>query len=254
MSFLYLPFAFIVGIVGGLLNLSASSGLTWVGPQGLLVGTSAIYYGFVLFLFLGISGFLVRSILGWEPRANFAGKTSRLVMASLVLLSFIFVGSRFEFHANLIRAIVCSIELIMQVRLYKWPVSQKLAAYSLWLSLWMIIAGLWVVVIFDPLYWIDLFHATYLGGVGLGTLAIASRVVLNHSGYSQLLQGPIYKPFAWVVCLLFLSLVTRSSAGFLPDTYYNHLNYAGIFWIFGVLIWTFAIMKKSFAKKRGISR
>ena len=250
MSFVYLPFAFGIGIAGGLVNLLALSELSWVNPKWLLIGTHAIYYGFTLFLFLGISGFLVRSILGWEPRASFVGNFWRLVMATLILLSFAFVGSRFEFYANLVRAILCSVELIMQVQLYKKPISQKLAAYSLWLSLWMIVLGLWLLVFLDPLYRVDLFHATYLGGVALGTLAIASRVVLSHSGYSELLQGKIFKPFAWVVCLLFLALVTRSVAGFLPDIYYQHLNYAGLFWIVGILIWTFAILKKAFIKKK----
>lgn len=253
MSFVYLPFSFVIGVAGSLINLLVLIGPVWVNPHWLLVGTHAIYYGFILFLFLGISGFLVRSIMGWDPRASFVTKIWRLVMATLILLSFAFVGSRFEFYANLVRALLCSVELIMQVRLYKWPVSQKLAAYCLWLSLWMIVVGLWTLVFLDPLYRVDLFHATYLGGVGLGTLAIASRVVLSHSGYSELLQGRIYKPFAWVKCLLFLSLITRSTAGFLPDIYYKHLNYAGLFWTFGILIWVFVILKKAFVKKKAPS-
>lgn len=249
MSFVYLPFAIVVGIVGIVLNLLAMSGLSWANPQWLLLGTHAIYYGFILFLFLGISGFLVRSILGWEPRASFVSRSWRLVMAIVILLSFCFVGTRFEFVANLVRAILVSVELIFQVRLYKKPISRKLAAYSLWLALWMMIIGLWILAFVDVTYRVDLFHLTYLGGAALGTLAIASRVVLNHSGYSELLEGKIYKPFAAVMGLLLLALATRVAAAFLPEIYYRHLNYAGLFWALAVVIWIWTILKKAFRKK-----
>lgn len=254
LSFIYLPFAMGMGVVGSVLNLLSVSRMAWTNPQWIILGTNMIYYGFILFLFLGISGFLVRSIMGWEPRENFVGLRWRVFMASLIFLSFCFSATRYAQACHVVRAIMVSVELIFQVRLYKMPVSLKLAANTLWVSLWMLISGLWVLVLVDVNLRVDFFHATYLGGAAIGTLAIGTRVVLSHSGYAELLQGKIYKPFAVMVLLLLLALSTRAAAVFMPNDYYQHLNYASLCWGLGCLMWFWFILLKTFRIKKAISK
>lgn len=88
---------------------------------------------------------------------------------------------------------------------------------------------------------IALDHILYVGGFGLITMIVATRVIFGHSG-----QGHQFNRWnkALVICvgLILLGMATRVSADFLPRVRNSHHVYATICWVAVSIIWGIAIL------------
>jgi uncharacterized protein involved in response to NO len=73
----------------------------------------------------------------------------------------------------------------------------------------MIGAGLWAAALL-PRHEIAAMHVLLIGGYGLLTIAIASRVVVTHGGHAPEREGKLVTP--WRAALLALALAARIAA------------------------------------------
>lgn len=114
--------------------------------------------------------------------------------------------------------------------------------WSLYLSAWFINAGFMLFALqteHNNLSILTL-HLFTVGGIGLITLSMMSRVALGHTGRD------IRKPSSWVkvafVCLI-ASLMFRVLAPMMTDQFYTlWLLVAAVFWVLGFAIYTVIYM------------
>jgi uncharacterized protein involved in response to NO len=92
-----------------------------------------------------------------------------------------------------------------------------------------------------PTYTIALEHIVFMGGFGLITMAVGSRVMLGHSGNRSLGQR-IDWTMRVALWLILLGLATRVSADFIPKVMISHYIYAAICWVGASLLWAAHIM------------
>lgn len=88
-------------------------------------------------------------------------------------------------------------------------------------------------------------HMLYIGGFGLITMIVATRVIFGHSGQGHLFKRWI-KPLIACTGLLLLGMATRVSADFLAhindQIKMTHHNYAAYCWIAVSILWGIAIL------------
>jgi hypothetical protein len=131
-----------------------------------------------------------------------------------------------------------------QIKIHRRSPSGKLTARALQVALWLLVVGMWLPVFASAQYSIGLMHFILVGGFALSTFSVATRVILSHCGYGQILNGS-YKPFSLAVGFMLFGVFMRVSADFIPQVYEHHLAYAGLFWLVGLSIWTVAILGKA---------
>ena len=94
-----------------------------------------------------------------------------------------------------------------------------------------------------PIYRIPLSHLLYMGGFGLLTIVIATRVIYGHAGVGvRLKRGP-----KWMICVIVILLIgaaTRMSAEFWPRILISHHVYAALCWIGAAVVWAIAAFPK----------
>lgn len=145
-------------------------------------------------------------------------------------------------------AIICAaIFLLNGYRLLGWHTQgiwQKPLLWSLYVSLWLINFGFLLCALQSlvniPPTW--LLHFFTIGGIGLITLAMMSRVSLGHTG-RNIHQPPILIQVAFM--LIVLSLVFRFFLPLFAAEYYVWwVNVSGAFWIaaFAIFVYAYAAM------------
>ena len=67
-------------------------------------------------------------------------------------------------------------------------------------------------------------------------LMVGTRVMLGHAGQSALMQRWL-KPVVWMVVLVIITVLTRVTADFMPESMASHRIYAAFSWVLGVLGW-----------------
>ncbi|HSA59114.1 MAG TPA: NnrS family protein [bacterium] len=217
------------------------------------LGRLFLYEGFQLLLILGVGIFLIPNLLGHptctppvtmgiRPRDAKPLPFFRLVPAPLWAVSAILIGSfALEVWVSAVAAIAIRAAVFTLVSFHDWkihrfPLVRSTMAWSLWISCWLLLLGLWLPAAF-PSYAVHVRHLTYVGGFGLMTLAVATRVTLAHGGHDLALERTS-RFFKAAVALILLATVTRSIARLLPEAaYWNHLLFAAWAWIAGLVAW-----------------
>lgn len=235
-------------VIGGLLALvldpveSAPQLVRW---QHLLS-----YQGFLLLPVAGISPFLLPRFFQQSPREDFpesrsppsgwwfaAGRAGGVGI--LILLSFGVEASGWPTAGMGIRAATLALWLAYEV---PWARARKPGAVAgvLRLALVLIPAGLLLTAL-RPSYRVALLHVTLMGGLGLLTLVVATRVVMGHGGQLEVLQGP--NRWLWgVASLVVLAVTTRVSADFLPRIQASHYIHAALLWAAALAWWSFRVL------------
>jgi len=263
-NFVFIPIGLLHGFLGSALAFLAQIGLlkSDVGS----VGEQMVFQGMFLSLIMGIGGFLAPRLMGHEPfdllkigreksaQSPFTNPFSLLFLAAGVLLFITFFLELTEWKelALIIRALDVSLVLVVTTRMWKLPQNKDRYVYALWISLWMVVLGLWMAAIF-PAYRIAVLHILFIGGFSLMTLAVGTRVVLSHSGFSELLETRM--PVLLIVIMTFLTAVmARAGADLAPRTYFLHLAIASGVWLVGSIAWAIYIFPKLFFEPAGEER
>jgi uncharacterized protein involved in response to NO len=105
-----------------------------------------------------------------------------------------------------------------------------------WLSAWLIPAGLLAVAAF-PDYRIEALHVVFVGGFGLLSFAVATHVTLGHSGREAEQAGRPW-PVIMFAALFVAAMALRVSAVLSPQRYFGWLGAGAALWLAGALVWT----------------
>lgn len=230
-SFVWIGFAILYAALGGIGS--------WFSPTSLF--TSFLTQGFMTSLFLGVGGKLIPVLTGVSGGVIVEKKYSRYEMKIHALLAALFfVGLYFQHVLGLIqwgmtlKAIVLFVEIGFLWKLYKTP-SRSSRAYLLWIAAWLLPTTQGLSVPF-PTWNLHIEHIMFIGTFLVGTIAVASHVIVSHQRLDQslLIRG---RPLGVIGVLLFLAGLTRVIAPFL--SYEKHLGYAGLVAVSALLYWGF---------------
>jgi uncharacterized protein involved in response to NO len=107
-------------------------------------------------------------------------------------------------------------------------------------ALILMIAGL-VFPAFWPEQRLAGLHVVFLGGFTLITFAVATRVVLGHSGNSDRFTTTI-RPLGFAALLLVIAVILRAVGDFLPLQRLQFLNWASYLWMLAAVVWAVRIL------------
>ncbi|MGH1468462.1 MAG: NnrS family protein [Bdellovibrionales bacterium] len=248
-TFIFVGAALLMGVMGTFLIIEG--GLV-------LFGKALFFQGMVLGLILGVGGRLVPGILGWveivlAQRNRYENQESFLKAVPLenYLGVALFVMSFFaEFFLSpelgrVMRALVVLYIALRYWRLPFLPPKKTVHTFLLWLSCWSVLIGTLAYCLYPSL---NTLHLVYIGGFGLITMMVATRVTLAHGDLGLSLESKVF-PLGVVGFCILLAGVTRASVSVVPDSYVEHLNYSALTWILGMLVWGLVFIPKMFQVK-----
>lgn len=242
-EFLLVAVGLALGLAGGLVSLGVAAGL-FPEPSPRF-GLHMISLGMVLSLVLGVGGLLVPTFSSMKeplvipglarphertPRRALYSMIAVLLIAALLLEA---VG-RPRAGAS-IRALAGAVVLLWVWKIFQLPGVRDLLSYCLWTAGWMICVGLGASALF-PTRALVAHHFIFIGGFGLLTLGIGTRVVIRHGRHPIAAEGRALT--AGVVGSLGLALLARVCAELAPRAYLALLGASGLFWILAWVGWT----------------
>lgn len=255
-EFVFVLFGLLHGFAGAEMQMLYWAGIA--GPYWCQLGLLMIYQGMFLCLVMGIGGFLAPRLMGHEglpiiSTGMLKGLDRGLLRvfthaaAALALFaSFVLEASGYAAPGKILRAAVVSAELLWTTKCFRFPAVKDHYVVFLWVSLWMVIVGLWAQVLI-PLHRIAALHILFIGGFSLMTLSIATRVTLSHCDYGGLLDKPLWAVLTFGFFFL-AAMAMRFYADFIPMAYFHHLAAAAVLWMIGGIAWFVFFVPKMFRK------
>lgn len=217
------------------------------------VSQNMLYQGFLLCLVLGIGTFLAPRIMGIPAHAPFADSRTpppgwwksmffHTALGLVVLASFILEFWEYRSFSEILRAIVGSWVLWSRMKVQEKIRADGFLSRAMKLSLVLMLLGLWVLP-FSGGHRVAALHIIFIGGFGLITFVVATRVTLGHSGFEHLFRAPLANLVTTSVLFL-IALVLRIFADVKPEYYFQSLAFAGIAWVLGVVNWALSYFQK----------
>jgi uncharacterized protein involved in response to NO len=251
-SFALVAFGFLNAIIGTVLLLVSAMGNGF--PGGAHLGSLLLNQGFVLYLVLGIGGFLLPRFLilpakpelpdtpelsaPWMRRALFAAGIGAALLASFVIEAFTAAPR----VAGVVRLVATAVFLGAEIPAHLSAAPPVTITRNLRLALVLLVLGLLLPVLW-PWQRLAGLHLVFIGGFTLITFTVATRVVLGHSGQGHLFAQPL--PFLRsAAALLLIAAVLRVIGDFLPAARGTLLNLASYFWMLAAAIWSWRVLPK----------
>lgn len=248
-GFVLMPFAFACALAGlALQNVSARRELD---PAWELLGRLWAYHGFILLCILGAGGFLLPRFLGLGVREKFdtaktptpawarscasAALTGLLLTGTYPLEAFGWSPLAALLRAGLIVAYLWSV-MPFERLIWSWNGVQWLLVTGLvCIPLGILAAGFW------PGWRVGLSHLELLGGFGLITMAVATRVVFGHSGQRAKLER-FHPTLTAAAGLMLIGMITRITGDLVPSTMASHYLYGALCWAGGLILWAVCVL------------
>ncbi len=218
-------------------------------------GKLFFYDAMVMAFIIGIGGRLIPGILGFveivkEQREVYEKPVPFLkvipidikICLVVFILSLIFEGIGLDRIGYVLRALVITFFSFRYWRLHERVETGKWHGRILKLSCWMLLLPSWLLCFFvaDAIH---VKHLIYIGSYCLMTLMVASRVVMAHG--SEGLEIEFRKlPYLLIGFLVVFAGFTRATAIMMPDSYENHLGYAGILLFVAGVVWVVFFFKR----------
>jgi uncharacterized protein involved in response to NO len=241
-EFLFAALAMVLGLVGGVLLLGSSTGW-WIEPQPRF-GIRLVSLGFVLPLVLGLGALLVPTFSGMRDpmkipglaRAHQRGPRFALYLPLAIALAAAFVAEALGHPAwgAWLRAAAAAAILLLSWKVWRPPGRGDVPALCLWGSGWMTLAGLLLAAAW-PNHALAGEHTVFIGGFGLLTLGIATRVIVSHGGHPLALEARALGPGIAVAVLVALAL--RLAAEAIPARMVPLLGWSGAAWVIAWAWW-----------------
>lgn len=210
-----------------------------------------LFQGFLLFPILGIGAFLFPRFFGmlnlhdfdesrslppgWISRAIFAG-----VCGMVVLIGFVLEARGLLRAGPLVRLLGAGIYFGREVPFFRTFRKHGTLGVCLGTALLLLMTGMLCQALF-PQYAKSMEHIVLMGGFGLLTTTVATRVILGHSGQSDRFKVRI-PALLIMMSLVIFALATRISADLFPNVVISHQVYAALIWIIAVGIWAIGIL------------
>ena len=242
-EFLFVGLGLVLGLAGGVVQLGAA--LRWWQEPTYRLGLHLVSLGMVLALVLGVGTLLVPVFAGIRSPLvipGVAGAHDRrgrrplyAALAATLALSFVAEGAGFERLGQLLRALVATVFVTAVWKLVRLPGRRALGAWAMWASGWLVVLGLWLAAA-SLAHAVAFHHLVFVGGYGLLTLAIGTRVVVGHGRYPVTDESRVLT--ALVVTAVALALAVRVAADWLPARAQPHaLATSATLWIIAWLAW-----------------
>jgi len=237
-----------LGLLAGALGALVTAGVAWeIAPAAWdLAGKRMLTEGMVLLLVLGVGGFLGPRLLGFAalPSPGQSQGGSPLPWAAAGFTILISVPAEYLFDLGwmaIVRAAVVTAVVVPTLQLWRAPAVRTTLSWTVWIAHWVIVAGVWHVA-FAPRYRADFLHMLFVGGFSLLILAVATRVTLSHGGKDLTLEQRSW-PLRIGLTLGLIAMLARIGAPFATASYFEHLAFAALLWMAGVLCWGSAIAR-----------
>jgi len=204
-----------------------------------------LYQAFVLLPILGVGSFFFPMVLGVKKEEIKGVKAWRLKAGESIVVGLLIILTYWvEVHSQQramawTRFLICFIWLTKESGWLRRTQTKGVMAHSLRAGIVCLLGGMVAVAVLEQ-HRIALEHTLYIGGFGLITMIVATRVIYGHSGQGAKFQRWI-KPLAACVALLLLAMATRVSADFMPAIRTTHHTYAAISWVVVSAIWALAV-------------
>jgi uncharacterized protein involved in response to NO len=241
-EFLFVGLGLMLGLAGGIATLADAAG--WRAEPVPGFGLRMASLGMVLSMVLGVGGLLVPTFTGVrQPLVieHVAGPHQRAgrrvfygALAALFLFAFALESRGQRVAGAVVRAVAATPLLLMVWKLGRAPARRDLFSATLRGAGWCVFTGLWIAALL-PRYTLAGYHVVFVGGFGLLTMGIATRVVVAHGGHGMDHERRLLTP--WSAGALVLALVTRVAGELLPDWYFPLLGASGVLWSVGWLLW-----------------
>ena len=242
-----------LGLLAGALGALMTAGVAWeIAPAAWdLAGKRMLTEGMVLLLVLGVGGFLGPRLLGFAalPSPGQSHGGSPLPWAAAGFTIFISVPAEYGFDLPwmaIVRAAVVTAVVVPTLQLWRAPAVRTTLSWTVWIAHWVIVAGVWHVAL-APRYRADFLHMLFVGGFSLLILAVATRVTLSHGGKDPTLEQRSW-PLRIGLTLGLIAMLARIGAPFATASYFEHLAFAALLWMAGVLCWGSAIARWLYAE------
>ncbi len=240
-EFLFVGVGLALGLAGGALQFAAATG-AWHGPSPRLA-VQLVSLGMMLALVLGVGSMLVPVFAGMRdplllpgiaaPHERPRRRRFYVTLASLLALSFGADAFTVPAVGASVRFAVAATLGLLGWKLWRRPGRPTLAAWTLWISGWLMLAGLALAAVL-PGRAVAFHHVVFIGGYGLLTLAIGARVVTGHGRHPVAEEARMVTPA--VVALVAAAIVLRVAAEFAPRAPHWLAGSAAL-WILAWLRW-----------------
>ncbi len=213
---------------------------------GFLFSQRLLYQAFILLPLLGVGSFMFPMILETEDKGKLSGKAWRRraylawIAGVLIIGSYWFEVMGYTRAMSGCRFIIAGLWFASECNCLRWKVGRGVMAQSLRAGIGCVLLALLAVALVNKQK-VALDHILYIGGFGLVTMIVATRVIFGHSGQGDKFKRWI-KPLVVCVALLLLGMATRVSADFIPVMRISHHVYAAICWVVVSVIWGIAIL------------
>lgn len=245
-EFLFVGVGLALGLAGGALLLAETRGAIPGLPPGF--AERLLSLEMVLSLVTGVGSLLVPTFAGLrQPLAipAVAGphqRRGRRRLYAMAVLGFLGafaaeVGGRPGVGMTL-RALTATVMVAWVWKLYRLPRSD-VPAFALWGSGWFVPAGLWAAAVF-PASAIAALHLTFIGGFGMLTLGVGTRVVVAHGNHPMAAERRVLD--GSIVTLVLLALTLRLGAELTPATPLPALASSGLAWLAALGLWGFRVL------------
>jgi|RhiMethySRZTD1v2_1073278.scaffolds.fasta_scaffold11091_5 uncharacterized protein involved in response to NO len=268
-TFVFVGLGLMAGLAASVIN--AASALTWISPAWQLPGKRLLTEGMVLLLVLGVGGFLGPRLLGFAQLPNFQNleklsdrkavswllkwRSGFNAVCGLFLVASVVVeyGWNYTFVVWL-RAVITTAVALVNVQPWRLPTTRTTLAWCVWVAHWLLIASLWLVAVFENNH-IDFLHVMFMGAFTLLILAVGTRVVLSHGGYTLTEERRSW-PLRIGLTATLIAISARLSAiiASTPHSYFSHLAWAAIVWIAGIGLWGIYLFRRIWIHQRGTER
>jgi len=217
-----------------------------LSPWTYLFGKNLLHQAFILFPVLGVGAYLLPRMAGL-PNRHLIPKSSTLSPAwirralfmvacgMILLISFAIEAAGHFRPAYTLRALIVIFCLLSEVPLFRVRRIQGSIPWALIISVISIMTGLVCIAVW-PAWQKAMIHIVFISGYGLLILNIAARVILGHSGHTELIYARS-TTVKWIIGLVLLAMATRVSADLLPRMQLSHYAYASITWAIVTLLW-----------------
>jgi uncharacterized protein involved in response to NO len=225
-----------LGLLGGALGtiLGCLVAWEWIPAAWDLLGKRLVTEGMIMLLVLGVGGFLGPKLLGTGESARRADVLWAFA-GSAILLSLV---AEYGFELtwmSFFRAAVVTAVIFRTLHPWRRPVIRTTLSWCIWVAHWMIVASVWLVAV-APRYRADFLHVLFIGGFSLLILAVGTRVTLSHGGHDLAHERRSW-PLRIGLTMGLTAMLARIGAPFAAVSYFEHLAFAGVIWMAGMICW-----------------
>lgn len=254
-EFMFVGLGLGFGIVGGVWLTGIASG-AWNQPAPDFA-VRLVSLGMILSMVLGLGTLLVPAFAGQPtplalpgiagPHERHGRRELYLVLMAALVAAFVAEGLGHPGWGAWLRAGAGTVMLVLGWKIAGPGTRGDTYAVALRITGWLLLAGLWLAAVV-PLQRMAGEHVIYIGGFGLLTVGIGTRVVVSHGKHPPQLDRRLVS--APLIALLVVAALLRAGAEFAIAWRMALFGAAGAAWVIAWAVWAWRAMPLVFRLAR----